>query len=324
MPGIYCFKNLINGKCYIGQARDLRKRYSSHMGNYSHHRYKNPLYLAFDKYGLKSFDYSIVEIIPEYYLPELDALEIYYIKQYNSYGSTGYNQTRGGDGGVLGYKMTEEQKAKISRASKAQDNGTHCYAKNIQTQEIIAYQSIAEVAKALNVSRSVIQARLNHRSKILEVKGYYISQYEDFHDIVVNPEYELSNNGQFVAKYTLSEFLDKLNELDFRNKSAKEITGVLGICKKTYYNYIKLLQEQNLIESNLKIATSKQHYKNIKQYDFKGNLLNTFPTIAEAAQWIVDNKLSSSNIKTIDKAIRDVCKNVRQSAYKYLWEAQLY
>lgn len=25
-PGIYCFKNLINGKCYIGQAINLQKR----------------------------------------------------------------------------------------------------------------------------------------------------------------------------------------------------------------------------------------------------------------------------------------------------------
>lgn len=322
MPGIYCFKNLTNGKCYIGQAKDLRKRYYSHMSNYSHHRYTNPLYLAFDKYGLESFDYSIIEIIPEYYLPELDALEIYYIKQYNSYGGAGYNQTKGGDGGVLGYKMTEEQKAKISCASKAQDNGTHCYTKNIQTQEITVYQSISEVATALNVSRSVIQARLNHRSKVSEVKGYYISQYKDFHDIIVNSE--LPNSGQFVAKFTLLEFLNKLNEIDFKNKSVKEIIEALGICKKTYYNYIKLLQEHNLIESDLKIATSKQHYKNIRQYDSKGNLLNTFSTIAKAAQWIIDNKLSNSNIKTVDKSIRDVCKNVRQSAYKYLWEAQLY
>lgn len=30
MPGIYCFKNLTNGKCYIGQAKDLRKRQSAY------------------------------------------------------------------------------------------------------------------------------------------------------------------------------------------------------------------------------------------------------------------------------------------------------
>ena len=45
---------------------------------------------------------------------KMDEDEKYYIEKYNSY-SNGYNCTLGGDGGVLGYKMTDEQKEKIRR-----------------------------------------------------------------------------------------------------------------------------------------------------------------------------------------------------------------
>lgn len=43
-PGIYCFTNSVNGKCYVGQAVNLRNRYNSHIGNFKAHRYDNPLY----------------------------------------------------------------------------------------------------------------------------------------------------------------------------------------------------------------------------------------------------------------------------------------
>ena len=46
VPGIYCFRNTINQKCYIGQAVNLRNRFKSHMSNYKSMRYDNPLYRA--------------------------------------------------------------------------------------------------------------------------------------------------------------------------------------------------------------------------------------------------------------------------------------
>ena len=64
-PGIYCFTNSVNGKCYVGQAINLRKRYNSHIGNFKAHRYDNPLYRAFTKYGLDKFTYEVLEIIEE-------------------------------------------------------------------------------------------------------------------------------------------------------------------------------------------------------------------------------------------------------------------
>ena len=53
------------------------------------------LYRAWRKYGIEVFEVGIVEVVD---LPEgdernkkLDELEVKYIQQYNSYGTTGYN-----------------------------------------------------------------------------------------------------------------------------------------------------------------------------------------------------------------------------------------
>ena len=123
VPGIYLFKNKINGKCYIGQSIRLRKRLLHHLNNYTSNRYDFPLYRAFAKYGTDNFEVFILDSFNSTNYTEikkeLDILEIKYIKEYNSYGTTGYNQTYGGDAGVLGYKMTEEQKDKIKNNTKS-------------------------------------------------------------------------------------------------------------------------------------------------------------------------------------------------------------
>lgn len=60
-----------------------------------------------------------------------------YIKQYNSYGKTGYNQTLGGDGGIKGYKYTKEQRQKVSNNSKtvSRDGRNKIYYFDIETKE---------------------------------------------------------------------------------------------------------------------------------------------------------------------------------------------
>ena len=111
-PGVYLITNTVNSKCYVGQAIKLRNRLKSHISNYTNKRYDNSLYRAFNKYGLDKFTYQLLDVLEENDYKEarkqLDILEIKYIETYNSYNK-GYNQTKGGDGGILGYKFTEKQ-----------------------------------------------------------------------------------------------------------------------------------------------------------------------------------------------------------------------
>lgn len=93
---IYKIENLINHQCYIGQTRNINKRWTRHRTepfNQNSEAYEYPLYRAIRKHGLENFSFEVLE---ECLVSELNDKEIQYIKQYDSYFH-GYNQTFGGD-----------------------------------------------------------------------------------------------------------------------------------------------------------------------------------------------------------------------------------
>lgn len=94
MAYIYKITNTVNSKVYVGQTHNaLNERWRAH--KYYSKFSTAPLYRAMRKHGIDKFH---IEIIEECKQSELNDREIYWIKQYNSYGNTGYNATRGGKG----------------------------------------------------------------------------------------------------------------------------------------------------------------------------------------------------------------------------------
>ena len=104
--GIYCYHNIINGKNYVGQSVDLKRRKSffSDKRKYSGMAFFN----AVKKYGKENFQYSILtHCKPE----ELNYYEIFYIKRLKSNNQKyGYNLTSGGNSR---YELSEETKEQI-------------------------------------------------------------------------------------------------------------------------------------------------------------------------------------------------------------------
>ena len=56
--GIYSFLNMVNGKLYIGSAKDLYLRLNEHLSNRKPNR---ALHIAISKYGLDNFNFCIYE-----------------------------------------------------------------------------------------------------------------------------------------------------------------------------------------------------------------------------------------------------------------------
>ena len=93
MIGIYMIKNKINGRVYIGQSSNIKKRWRTHvqdLNSQTHHNQK--LQRAWNKYGPGGFDFIIIEECP---VDELDKKERFYIEIFDAY-KTGYNLTSGG------------------------------------------------------------------------------------------------------------------------------------------------------------------------------------------------------------------------------------
>lgn len=91
--GIYKITNSLNQMCYIGQAKDIRKRWMEHckFGLGIDTPQGNKLYKSMLEDGLENFTFELLEeCIPE----ELNEKEKYYISVYNSV-NFGYNSVKG-------------------------------------------------------------------------------------------------------------------------------------------------------------------------------------------------------------------------------------
>jgi len=92
--GIYCIKNMVNNKVYVGKSKNIYKRIHQHLYDLRNNRIKNEnsyLLNSWNKYGNENFEYSILEFL------ELDEnlvknRELYWMNKLNSLNREfGYN-----------------------------------------------------------------------------------------------------------------------------------------------------------------------------------------------------------------------------------------
>jgi len=109
MTGIYIFTNKINNKQYVGRSINIENRIYRHkiLNDSNGSIFKR----AIKKYGSNSF--NVIKI--QYPTEELNTWEQYYIEEFNTKIPFGYNLTDGGEG-KQGYKLSQEQKDKISNS----------------------------------------------------------------------------------------------------------------------------------------------------------------------------------------------------------------
>lgn len=97
-----------SGRIYVGQSIDVYQRFYNYTKcNISQRKLKN----SFNKYGIANHKFEIIHICGE---DELNELEIFYIKKYDTFNTNhGLNLRSGGEGNG---KMSEETKIKIAQS----------------------------------------------------------------------------------------------------------------------------------------------------------------------------------------------------------------
>ena len=127
------YTNKNNGKKYIGQAKNFKRRCQGHVwssNNENDVTYNQLIHRAIRKYGIESFDICVLRYNLETQCL-MDLYESYYIEKYNTNAKTGhgYNVADGGKAGNKFVGRTEEQmnetRLKMSESSKGEKSNTY-------------------------------------------------------------------------------------------------------------------------------------------------------------------------------------------------------
>jgi group I intron endonuclease len=114
--GIYCIKNVKNGKIYVGSSSDILNRIRQHKNQLKMNVHgNNHLQSSYNKYGMSCFNFSILKITSE----ECKiSNEIYYIHKLNCLNpKIGYNKASIIEN-TSGYKWSEASRLKLSKSKK--------------------------------------------------------------------------------------------------------------------------------------------------------------------------------------------------------------
>lgn len=132
LAGIYAIRNLINGKIYIGQTKDLRHRMIAHLSLSRHvNNDSQVIHKAIAKYGIENFVFYPLIAEKHVTREQLNIWEKDIIDEFKKNGFQLYNIAEGGFAGDLGTEVrqkisvklknrvfTKEWKEKLSEAQK--------------------------------------------------------------------------------------------------------------------------------------------------------------------------------------------------------------
>lgn len=306
----YC---LVTKKNYIGQTRqDFLKRQKSHINesfNQNCEAYNYHFHKAIRKHGINNFEWSILETIEASSLESisecLDALEIKYIKLYDSFNS-GYNSTTGGSD-------TTKQCRKVT-----------IY--NIDGITIKNFNSCKEAADYLNIKESKVRDIVIRRQEYHYDNGIkYIIRYSDYlltdqelqyiRTIEYSPKvYMYDSNGiviqEFISVEQCSNILETSNQcITACCRKERKCTTING---RVYtFRYVN----QPLTEDEVSYLQSPSGTKLRAINSKTGEIIGVYSTFKEASNCLNINQSS----------ICQCCKGKRKTGGKIngipvIWE----
>lgn len=219
--GIYKITNQVNGKVYIGQSINIKRRWANHEKDAFWEKaecYNYPLYKAIRKYGLAYFDFEVVEECPR---EQLNEREMFYIQQYHSNEKrNGYNQTLGGDTQEHAKKLTDEDIDKILMRLKT----------SYDSANIICKEFGVSATLIRDINRGDVYRRDDEtypiRQKLYKLAGYYESQGRTAYSTSLTPVKRLRHPK---TKTTSTTFIQKHQKIRIR-KPTKLLKDVCPIC----------------------------------------------------------------------------------------------
>lgn len=236
---IYMWRNEINGKLYVGKAKDFRNRTKEHKYNSFCEKsteYNKLLHRTIRKYGLENFEVCILEKDLKDN-DEMSQKEIYYIEFYDVLANKGkgYNVASGGEGGSNNFAgKTEEEMKEIGRkkseAMKGKNTGENASmfgrtgADNPNSKAVICvttgeiFSSTREAERQTGVANSHISACCRGKYKsagLIDGKPAvwkYLEDYEKLSKEEINKIKNQETGRKLVICITTGEIYESLSE----------------------------------------------------------------------------------------------------------------
>lgn len=167
---IYKATNIKNNKSYVGQTMislDIRKSQHNHVAMKT--EAKTAIHRAIRKYGMKNFNWeSICECNT---VDELNNMEKYYIKEYDTFSKNGYNMTSGGEN----YVVSDEARKNMSEAKTGKNHPNYGKSLSKETRKKMSESAKGKVKskehrEKLSIAQTGRKYSDEHKRKLSEMR----------------------------------------------------------------------------------------------------------------------------------------------------------
>lgn len=269
--GIYKL-NFPNGKCYIGQSKNIIRRIREH--NCCKRNY--PIAHVIRKYGPR-IEFELLEEINAWDVERLNDREKYYINYYNStIYNNGYNLTLGGDGAMRDYNnpiVTFIKKELLKQDKTTQEIAEEAGVSistvwHINNGETYREEQYNYPLRQKRVYHSVVLSKEQIQEIIHLLKHEYLIKMED-----IGKQYNVSvstieriNNGLTPYHISNEKYPIRKKGANFKKFSEKEIDEIINLLKNSNLSQIEIASkyqcERKIIrEINLGIKYFREEEK---------------------------------------------------------------
>lgn len=141
-----------------------------------------------------------------------------------------------------------------------------------------------------------------------EREKYWINYYDTYSN-----GYNATKGGDGKAYLDYDLICDKYKELQNCSKVANE----LHICDETVS---RVVQSQGIkLKSSIEISKELTS-KRVAMLDVKGEIEQIFPSVNEAARFLIDTGIANAKLNSVNSNISRVANGKRKSAYKKGWK----